>query len=197
MEATTLLRQWGSGDREALDRLMPLVYEEMRRLARQRLRSERLDHTLGTTALVHEAYLRLADIERAGFESRAHFLSMASRAMRRVLVDHARRRNAAKRGGGERPERWRDDVFASAADALRFLALEEALGRLERVDAWQAGIVEQHYFGGLTVGEIAELAGVSDSTVKRALRSARAWLAAELGADAGREAATVAEPDRP
>lgn len=181
-EVTNLLQDWAGGDRGALDRLIPRLYDELRRLAHRRLHRERPDHTLGTTALVHEAYLRLVDVERAGFESRAHFLAMASRAMRRVLVDHARHRDAQKRGGGARPVTLDDALHLAAEDAIRFLELDHALSRLESVDARQASILEQHYFGGLSVDEIAEVASVSRSTVKRDLRFARAWLATELGA---------------
>lgn len=180
-EVTNLLEEWAAGDRNALDRLMPLVYEELRRLAHGKLRHERPDHSLQTTALVHESYLRLADVERAGFESRAHFLAMASRAMRRVLVDHARRRDALKRGGGRRPLPL-EEARQVAEDDERFLSLDAALNRLEAMDARQAAVLEQRYFGGLGLREIAEVMGVSRSTVKRDLRSARAWLAIELGA---------------
>lgn len=184
-DVTTLLQDWAGGDREALDRLIPLVYEELRRLARQRLRQERPDHTLVTTALVHEAYLRLVDIERVGFQSRAHFLAMASQAMRRVLVDHARRRDAAKRGGGVRPLPLEDALQLADEDAARFLELDDALSRLESVDERQARILEQHYFGGLSIEEIGEAMNLSRSTVKRDLRFGRAWLATELGEDGG------------
>lgn len=187
MEVTRLLQEWAAGDRQALDRLMPLVYEELRHLAHQRLRGERPDHTLGTTALVHEAYLRLVDIHRAGFRSRAHFLAMASRAMRRVLVDHARRHAAEKRGGGVRPLAL-DDIPGPAADderIFRVLVLDEALERLATIDDRHARILEQHYFGGLTVVDIAEAMDISQATVKRDLRAARAWLASELGDQAG------------
>lgn len=182
-DVTSLLQDWAGGDREALDRLIPLVYQELRRLARQRLRQERPDHTLVTTALVHEAYLRLVDIERVGFQSRAHFLAMASQAMRRVLVDHARRRDAAKRGGGARPLPLEDALHLADEDAARFLELDEALRRLEGVDERQARILEQHYFGGLSIEEIGEAMDLSRSTVKRDLRFGRAWLATELGED--------------
>lgn len=182
-DVTTLLQDWAGGDQEALDRLIPLVYEELRRLARQRLRQERPDHTLVTTALVHEAYLRLVDIERVGFQSRAHFLAMASQAMRRVLVDHARRRDAAKRGGGVRPLPLDDALHLADEDAARFLELDDALRRLEAVDERQARILEQHYFGGLSIEEIGEAMTLSRSTVKRDLRFGRAWLATELGED--------------
>lgn len=182
-EVTALLQEWAAGDREALDRIMPLVYDELRRLAQRRLSRERPDHTLGATALVHEAYLRLVDVERAGFQSRAHFLAMASRVMRRLLVDHARQRDALKRGGGERPAPLDDALHLPSEDATRFLELDGALNRLEGVDARQARMLEQHYFGGLSIDEIADATDTSRSTVKRQLRFARAWLAAELGAE--------------
>lgn len=182
-EVTALLQDWAAGDREALDRIIPLVYDELRRLAQRRLSRERPDHTLGATALVHEAYLRLVDVERAGFQSRAHFLAMASRVMRRLLVDHARQRDAVKRGGGERPAPLDEALHLASADATRFLELDGALHRLEAIDARQARILEQHYFGGLSIDEIADATDTSRSTVKRQLRFARAWLAAELGTE--------------
>jgi len=183
-EVTELLRDWAGGDRQALDRVVGLAYEELRRVAHHRLRNERPNHTLGTTALVNEAYIRLADIRHAGFEDRSHFLAMASRAMRRVLVDHARRLEADKRGGGVRPIPL-DDVATPAAappadDAHLFLSLNGALDRLEKRDERQAAVVGLHYFAGLTIFEIADVLEVSRSTVKRDLRAARAWLADEL-----------------
>jgi RNA polymerase sigma factor (TIGR02999 family) len=184
-EVTALLHDWAAGDREALDRVMALVYDELRRLAQQRLRLERTDHTFSATALVNEAYLRLADIRRAGFEDRAHFLAMAARAMRRVLVDHARRRATRKRGGGVRPVPLDAIGPLAAEDSGRFLELDAALDRLEAEDPRQARIIEQQYFVGLSIEEIADLLGISRSTVKRDLRAARAWLAAELAPGAG------------
>lgn len=179
-EVTQLLQQWAGGDRRALDRVVGLVYEELRRVAHRRLRNERPDHTLGTTALVNEAYLRLADIRRAGFDDRSHFLAMASRAMRRVLVDHARRRDAQKRGGDAREIPLEDAAPPSTEDARLFLALNDALDRLGERDARQAVVVQMHYFVGLTIRELADVMDLSRSTVKRDLRSARAWLASEL-----------------
>lgn len=184
-EVTALLHDWAAGDREALDRVMGLVYDELRRVAQRRLRFERTDHTYGVTALVHEAYLRLADIRRAGFEDRAHFLAMASRAMRRVLVDHARRRATEKRGGGVRPVPLDAIGPLAAEDSQRFLELNAALDGLEAEDPRLARVVEQQYFVGLSTEEIADSLGVSRSTVKRDLRAARAWLAAELAPGAG------------
>lgn len=184
-EVTRLLQDWTAGDREALDRLVPLIYEELRRLARLRLRGQRPDHTLGTTALVHEAFLRLVDAERVDFRNRAHFLGTASKAMRSVLVDHARRRSAQKRGGGAHPVPLDNALDLAAEDATRFLELEDALRGLEEAHARQGRVLEQHYIGGLSLDEIAEAAGISQATVKRDLRFARAWLAEELGPGPG------------
>jgi RNA polymerase sigma-70 factor, ECF subfamily len=180
-EVTGLLRQWAAGDRAALDSLFPLVYDELHRLAHRRLRMERRDHTLDTVGVVHEAYLRLVDSEGVDLHGRAHFLATAARAMRNLLVDHARRRNAGKRGGGERPLPLDEALDLPEEDASPFLELEESLGRLETVDARAARAVELHYFGGLSIDEIGEALGLSPSTVKRDLRFARAWLATELG----------------
>ena len=179
---TALLREWSEGDEEALNRLVPLVYVELRRLAHHRLRHEHANRSLNTTGLVHDAYLKLVDVRHARFRDRAHFLAMASRVMRRLLVDQARARRAAKRGsGGEQVEL--DEALCVPdhhADALA--ELDDALQRLEALDARQGQIVEQRYFGGLSLEEIAEAQGVSLSTVKRELRFAHAWLSADLGA---------------
>jgi RNA polymerase sigma factor (TIGR02999 family) len=180
-EVTDLLQEWRGGDRDALDRLMPLVYAELRRLAHERLRFERPGHTLGTTALVHEGYLRLAEIRRAGFESRSHFLAMASRAMRRVLVNHARQRDALKRGAGRRDVPLDAAPQVAAEEDRRLLDLDAALTRFESMDPRQAEVLERYYFTGLRLHEVAEVMGMSPATVKRDLRSARAWLATELG----------------
>jgi RNA polymerase sigma factor (TIGR02999 family) len=181
-DVTLLLRQWSEGDQEALNRLVPLMYAELRRLARYRLHGEHGNRSLNTTGLVHDAYLKLVDVRRARFRDRAHFLSMASRVMRRLLVDQARARRAAKRGG--RPEKVElDDALCISerqADALA--ELDDALQSLEAVDPRQAQMVEQRYFGGLSLEETAEALGVSLATVKRELRFAHAWLATELGA---------------
>jgi RNA polymerase sigma factor (TIGR02999 family) len=177
-DVTELLLAWGDGDRGALDELMPLVYEELRRLARCRLRGERPDHTLTTTALVHEAYLKLVDIRRIRWRDRGHFLATSSRIMRRILIDYANRRNARKRGG-ERGELDEDTLMTDAvADEL--LWLDEALSRLARSCPRHSEIIEHRYFGGLSLGETAEALSVSLATVKRDLQFARAWLAREL-----------------
>ena len=179
-DITRLLRRWGEGDPEAFDRLVPIVYDRLRQLARQRLRSDP-GATLDTTGLVHEAYLKLADAPRADLRDRGHFLALASRVMRNLLADHARARRAAKRGGGSAPlslveeAAWMPDVDLDAVAAL-----DAALVRLEALDARQSRIIEQRYFGGLSLEETAEALGLSLATVKRDLRSARAWLAAEL-----------------
>ena len=178
-EVTRLLRQWGEGDQEALNRIIPLMYEELRRLAHQRLRRER--GTLNTTGLVHDAYLKLIDLRQANFRDRAHFLAMASRVMRRLLVDQARARCAAKRGGGVPNVELDEALWVSERQAGAVADLDDALKRLEVIDPRHGEIVEQRYFGGLTLEETAEAVGVSLATVKRELRFAHAWLAADLG----------------
>lgn len=182
-EVTRLLQEWGDGDQRALDGLVPLVYEHLRHLARLRLRHEDASPTLNTTALVHEAYLRLVDVQQARFRDRAHFLAMAARVMRRVLVDRARVRRAAKRGGGAATVELSDELWVSEPQAEVITGLDEALQRLERINRRQSQILEQRYFGGLSLEETAEAVGVSLATVKRELRFARAWLAAELGGE--------------
>jgi RNA polymerase sigma factor (TIGR02999 family) len=160
---------------------MPLMYEELRRLAHHRLRRE--SGTLNTTALVHDAYLKLMDVRQARFQDRAHFLAMASRVMRRLLVDQARARHAAKRGGGATVVNLDEALWISEPQADALADLDEALQRLEAIDPRQGQIVEQRYFGGLTLEETAEALGVSLATVKRELRFAHAWLAADLGSE--------------
>ncbi len=186
-EITQLLVKWSDGDREALDRLMPLVYDELRRLARSYLRRERGNHTLQPTALAHEAYLRLIDQNRADWRNRAHFFGIAAQMMRRILVDHARLHNAAKRGDGdyhlslEQADR-QSDQSARVVDqqAIDVLALDEALGRLAAFSPQQSRIVELRHFGGLTIEETAALLSVSHATVEREWSVARAWLRREL-----------------
>lgn len=180
-EVTGLLRAWGDGDRDAFDRLVPLVYAHLRELAHRRLAGEAGPVSVNTTALVHEAYIRLVGIHSSRFRDRAHFLAMASRAMRRILVDHARARTAAKRGAGGVAVDLRADLLAGDAQTAAVTELDAALERLESLDERQARILEQRYFGGLSLEETAEAAGVSLATVKRELRFARAWLATELG----------------
>ena len=178
-EVTALLRDWSGGDRAALERLMPIVYQELRRLAASYLRVERPDHTLQPTALVHEAYLRLVEQRGVSWQNRAHFFGIAAQMMRRILVDHARRRQAAKRDAKALRLQTSWDGGESGRDP-ELLALDQALCGLESLDARQARIVELRFFGGLTVEETAEVAGVSPATVKREWRTARAWLAREI-----------------
>ncbi len=175
-EVTALLAQASGGDRAAFDRLLPSVYNELRQLAGARLRFERHGHTLNATALVHEAYFRLVGQERVEWQGRAHFFAIASQAMRRILINYAEARNAQKRGGGA------PHVDLDAAEAMpeeqatELLALDEALKELERFNERGARVVEYRFFGGLTHDEIAEAMGLSEVTVRRAWRSARAWL---------------------
>jgi RNA polymerase sigma-70 factor, ECF subfamily len=181
-DVTGLLAMWVSGDRNALDRLIPLVYEELRKLAHRELRKERPDATLATTALVHEAYLRLVDQTRARFETRSHFLNVAAQMMRRVLVDEARKRRAGKRGSGI-PRVSLDDAPEPSVDPAGYLLeLDEALTRLESLDPKLSRIVELRYFGGLTLEETAEILGVSTTAAWRDWNTARAWLHDELSA---------------
>jgi RNA polymerase sigma factor (TIGR02999 family) len=181
-ETTGLLRRWSEGDSHALDRLIPIVYDHLRGLAHRRLRAEPGPCSLDTTGLVHEAYLRLVGGPGQELRDRGHFLSLASRVMRNVLVDHARARKAAKRGGGV-ANQILDDPLAWIPDQEldRYAEMDEALKRLEELDPRQSRILEQRYFGGLSLDETAEALGVSLATVKRELRSARAWLAVQLG----------------
>ena len=182
-EVTQLLVAWGSGDRGALDRLMPLVHNELRRLARRYMSRERPGHTLQTMALVNEAYLRLVDQENMRWENRAHFFGIAARLMRQILVEHARSRQAAKRGGAQvRLSLSKVDRIAFRPD-VNLIALDEALGRLEAIDPQKSRIIELRYFGGLGIEETAEVIGVSPATVKRDWSMARAWLRREIGGE--------------
>ncbi|MFN8666336.1 MAG: ECF-type sigma factor [Gemmatimonadaceae bacterium] len=179
-QATRLLRRWSEGNADARDELIPLVYDELRRLARRRLRGAPGERSLNTTALVHEAYLRLADAPHLALPDRARFLGLASRVMRNLLVDRARARAAAKRGGGHAALELDEAIYVSD-DALEGVSeLDAALDRLATLDLRQSQILEQRYFGGLTLEETASALGISLATVKRELRSARAWLVLEL-----------------
>jgi RNA polymerase sigma factor (TIGR02999 family) len=177
---TQLLLDWSAGDRSALDALVPLVYDELRRLARGRMRGEPDGHTLETAALVNEAYLRLVDYRSMRWENRAHFFAVAAQAMRRVLVDHARARRSAKRGGGA--ARVTLDERAAAADgpAVELIALDDALERLAAIDPRKARVVEMWHFAGLEPDEIAAVLGTSAVTVRREWRIAKAWLLREI-----------------
>jgi RNA polymerase sigma factor (TIGR02999 family) len=182
-DITLLLRRWEAGDAGALDQLMPLMYERLRQLARQRLRSEP-DASLNTTSLVHEAYLRLVDSPRASLIDRGHFLGLASRVMRHLLVDHARTRRAEKRGGGVAPLALEEARWVPEDAIEPIIELDQALQRLAVIDERRSRILEHRYFGGLSLEETAEALDVSLATVKRELRAARAWLALELRPDA-------------
>jgi len=173
-QVTLLLQNWRQGDEEALRALMPLVYKELRRLAHYYLRSERPDHTLQSTELVHEAYLRLVG-GQASLQNRAHFIAVASRLMRQILVDYARSRGAAKRDGGCRILLEDADVLPVGSDA-ELLALDNALNDLSRIDERQGKIVEMKFFGGLSAPEISEALGISRATVDRDWATARVWL---------------------
>lgn len=174
-----LFRLWRAGDDEALHRLLPLVYEELRRVARRHLRRERPDHTLQTTALVNEAYLRLIDQGGAEVRDRPHFVALTSHLMRQILVDHARARLAKKRDGGCRIT-LAEDVAVAEPGEVDVLAVDDALSRLAVLDAQQARVVELRYFGGLSIRETSEVLGVSEATVKRDWATARAWLHREI-----------------
>jgi RNA polymerase sigma-70 factor, ECF subfamily len=180
-DITQLLQDWGqSGDRQALDRLIPLVTDELHRIARSFLGRERADHTLQPTALVHEAYLRLIDRRRASWQDRVHFFSFAARTMRRILVEHARRHQAAKRGGGAHKVPLDEAHRLAVHQPVDLLALDEAITTLSGFDPRQGRIVELRYFAGLTVQEIAEVVQVGTATVSRDLAMARAWLRGQL-----------------
>jgi len=177
---TQLLIDWNNGRNGALQDLLTLVYGELRRLAAQRLRLERPDHTLQPTALVHEVYIRLVDQRRVRWQNRAHFYGVAAHVMRRILVDRARARKADKRGAGWERVTLVDDKTPGSTRDVDVLALDDALTRLATLDPQQERIVELRYFGGLTLDETAEVIGISTATVKREWAIARAWLRAEL-----------------
>jgi RNA polymerase sigma factor (TIGR02999 family) len=179
-DVTRLLVEWTGGNGEARDELMPLVYEELRRLAGSRLRGERPDHTLQVTALVNEAYIRLVDQTRVEWRNRAHFFAIAARIIRRILVDHARKRNAGKRGGDRVRVTLDEHLAVSRQRELDLLVLDDALGKLAAVDPDLAGLVDLRFFGGLTIEETAEALAVSPATVKREWATARAWLQREM-----------------
>jgi RNA polymerase sigma factor (TIGR02999 family) len=178
---TELLIAWGKGESAARDRLSPLVYGELRRLAARYMRHERANHTLQATALVNEVYLRLVEANRIEIKSRAHFFALAAQMMRRLLVDSARARDNIKRGGGLRKVSL-DEALGVEESHMDFAALDEALRRLEALHPRKVQVVELRYFGGLSLEESAAALGVSTDSVKRDWRFAKAWLARELGA---------------
>jgi RNA polymerase sigma factor (TIGR02999 family) len=180
LDVTALLLNWSDGDRDAPAKLMPLVYDELRRLARAHLRHERPDHTLQPTALVNEVYLRLIDQQRVNWHNRAQFFGLAAQLMRHVLVDHARSRASGKRGGHVNKLSLDEAWMAPEEVAAELVALDEALVRLAAIDARKSRIVEMRFFGGLSVEETAGAIGVSDKTVMRDWRIAKMWLYREL-----------------
>jgi len=179
-DVTRLLVAWSKGDRDALEELIPVVYGELRRIAGRYLRHERPDHTLQPTVLVHEAYLKLVDQDRARWQNRAQFFGVAAQLMRRILVDHARMHAAAKRGGGMTPITLVDVAGASPSGGIDVIAVDEALTRLTSLYPEQGRLVELRYFGGLTIEETGEAMGISPATVKRQWTVARAWLLRHL-----------------
>jgi RNA polymerase sigma factor (TIGR02999 family) len=179
-EVTVLLRQWSAGDETARDRLIPLLYDRLRELAHRRLGNGSNENSINTTELVHEAYIRLVDAPRVDLPDRAHFMALASEIMRNLLVDRARSRLAAKRGGGMTRLDLEELEWISDENVETLAELDDALRRLERLSPRQGQLLQHRYFGGLTLEESAMAIGVSPATAKRELRSARAWLALDL-----------------
>ena len=177
---TTLLLAWGRGDETALDQLIPLVHDELRRLARRHMAGERVGHTLQATALVNEAYLRLIEVNQVRWQNRAHFFAMASRVMRRILVDAARARGYQKRGGGAESVSLDEALLVSGEPRQDLIALDDALNALAAFDLRKSQVVEMRFFGGLSVEETAEALHVSADTVMRDWRLAKVWLVREL-----------------
>ena len=185
-DVSTLLRAWSDGDQSALERLTPVVYNELHRLARRYMKGERSGHSLQTTALVNEAYMRLVDYERMQWQNRAHFFAVSAQLMRRILVEHARRHNL-KRGGGVQHVSLDEAAMVHGDPDADLVTLDDAMNGLARIDARKVQVVEMRFFGGLSVEETAEVLKVSPVTVKRDWRAARAWLYRELtgGTDDG------------
>jgi RNA polymerase sigma factor (TIGR02999 family) len=181
---TGLLRLAGEGDPEAMNDVMPLIYEALRKTAHQRMARERVGHTLSTTDLVHEAYLKLARLDRTKWQGRAHFLAVAAQTMRHILIDHALKRKADKRGGGGQQVPLDDGMAVVGAPGSDLLALDRAMRRLETIDARQCRVVECRIFGEMSVEETAETLGVSPASIKRDWALARAWLNRELAGGA-------------
>jgi RNA polymerase sigma factor (TIGR02999 family) len=175
-DVTRLLILWSGGDKDAFDKLLPIVYRSLQKIARRHLNRERSSHTLQTTALVHEAYIKMVDQNSVHWKNRSHFFAIASQAMRRILIDHARKQTAEKRGGEEQKLSLEDINAALVGPGKNLLDLDEALIELEKVDPQQSRIIELRYFGGLTVEETAEILQISPRTVAREWAMARAWL---------------------
>lgn len=179
-DITQLLVDWRNGDKAAMDQLLPIVYDELRRLASSLFRRERVNHTLQPTALVNEAYLHLVGQSEVSWQNRAHFFSAAARLMRHILIDHARAHNATKRGGGEVKVSLKEDMAATEQREVDLIALDAALDELATFDKQQSQIVEMRFFGGLSVEETAEVLALSPATVKREWSTAKAWLYREM-----------------
>jgi len=183
-EITALLIDWSNGDQAALDKLLPLVYEELHRLARHYMRQERAGHTLQTTALINEAYLRLVDQRSVRWQNRAHFFAIAAQLMRRILVDYARSHARAKRGGDVRKVSLDDTALVSHGQAMELVLLDDALKRLAAIDPRKNQVVELRFFGGLSIAETVEVLEISPRTVEREWQLAKAWLRREISNEA-------------
>jgi RNA polymerase sigma factor (TIGR02999 family) len=179
-QITFLLVDWSKGDRQALEQLMPLVYDELRRMAHNHLRRQPLNHTFQTTELIHEAYLKLAKNDAPDWQNRAHFFGVAAKAMRHILVDYARSKQSQKRGGLQERVSLLDNTAVVGGRSAELLALDDSLKELELLDERKSRVVELKFFGGLSMAEIAEVLKVSEETVKRDWRFARNWLLSEL-----------------
>jgi RNA polymerase sigma-70 factor (ECF subfamily) len=182
-EITRLLLAWNEGDESALEKLVPLVYQELRRLAKRQMGRERPDHTLQTTALINEAYLQLVDVHNVRWNNRAHFFALCARLMRRILVDFARSRHYAKRGGGGQPISLDESLVVAPEKSRNLVAVNDALHALAKVDSRKAQVVELRFFGGLTEEEAAEVLKISPETVRRDWKMAKVWLLRELSGD--------------
>ena len=180
-EITRLLGELSGGNRQVVDSLLPLVYDELKKIAGRQLKAERSDHTLNATALVHEAYLKLIDQQRVTWQNRAHFFAISARAMRRILINYAQARLAEKRGGGQIVATFDDELVPRETKVEELVELDRALSKLNELSERQCRVVECRFFGGLKHEEIAEVLGVSVPTVRREWRMARAWLSRELG----------------
>ena len=179
-EVTVLLKNLSNGDDKAVDQLLPMLYQDLQRMARNQLRAERANHTLNTTALVHEAYLKLVNQKNTNWKNRAHFFAICAQAMRRILINYAKARLTEKRGAGEALATFNEEFYKKEARAEELLALDEALHKLAGYNERQSKVVELRFFAGLTQNEIAEILGVSKPTVRLDWRFARAWLSREL-----------------